>query len=96
TLRRCKADVITPTLFPRGILDLYLSYRSARTFQLLEANSIAAGIRAACARYRRGRDRRAPIPPLPPHERLETPALQPRPPEGPGQPYSSTQPQGLR
>ncbi|RCI11059.1 hypothetical protein L249_7450 [Ophiocordyceps polyrhachis-furcata BCC 54312] len=28
-------------------LDLYLSYCSARTFQLLEANSIAASIRAA-------------------------------------------------
>ncbi|RCI15021.1 hypothetical protein L249_7069, partial [Ophiocordyceps polyrhachis-furcata BCC 54312] len=35
-------------------LDLYLSYCSARTFQLLEANSIAAGIRAA---YARGRGR---------------------------------------
>ncbi|RCI14478.1 hypothetical protein L249_5975, partial [Ophiocordyceps polyrhachis-furcata BCC 54312] len=35
------------------LLDLYLSYCSARTFQLLEANSIAAGIRAACARVSR-------------------------------------------
>ncbi|RCI14153.1 hypothetical protein L249_5967, partial [Ophiocordyceps polyrhachis-furcata BCC 54312] len=38
----------------------------------------------------RGRDCRVPIPPLPPYERLETPALRPRPPEGLGQPYSST------
>ncbi|RCI13743.1 hypothetical protein L249_8113, partial [Ophiocordyceps polyrhachis-furcata BCC 54312] len=38
----------------------------------------------------RGRDRRVLIPPLPPYERLETPALRPRPPEGLGRPYSST------